>query len=89
MNPKMPRPAAPGRAHRAANSKELPCTFDCQDSEAPNQEQGGDRCLFRTRTHASFTAIPASLLTAATGTARKVPLRACARHSRLTGFGQT
>jgi hypothetical protein len=37
MSPKMPRPAAPGRAHRAANSKELACTFNCQDREDKHQ----------------------------------------------------
>ena len=41
MNPKTPRPAAPGRAHRAASSKELPCTFDCQNSEAVDGHQAG------------------------------------------------
>ena len=34
-----PRPVAPGRAHRAANAKELPCTFNCQNSEAADEHQ--------------------------------------------------
>jgi hypothetical protein len=38
MNPKIPRPPTLA-GHRAANSKELPYTFDCQNSEALNQEQ--------------------------------------------------
>jgi hypothetical protein len=41
MSLKMPHPAAPDRAHRAANSKELPCTFDCQNSEAVDGHQTG------------------------------------------------
>jgi hypothetical protein len=51
MSPRMPRPAAPGRAHRAANSKELPCTFDYQNSEAVDGDQAGlasNRFRFRT-----------------------------------------
>ena len=39
MNPKMPRPGAPGRAHRAANSKELGGTFSSQSSEEASEPQ--------------------------------------------------
>jgi hypothetical protein len=41
MSPKMPRPAAPDRAHRGANTKGLGGTFDCEDSEAVNKHQAG------------------------------------------------
>jgi hypothetical protein len=47
MNPEKPRPAAPGRAHRVANSKELPSTYDCQNSEAADKPQAGP-CRERT-----------------------------------------
>jgi hypothetical protein len=42
MRRKMPRPPTPA-GQRAATSKELPCTFDCQHSETLNQEQDDDR----------------------------------------------
>jgi hypothetical protein len=41
MNPEKPRPEALAGAHRAANSKELPCTFDSQNSEAAGKPQAG------------------------------------------------
>jgi hypothetical protein len=42
MRRKMPRPPTLA-GQRAANSKELPSTFDCQNSETLNQEQEDDR----------------------------------------------
>ena len=39
MDPKMPRPAAPGRAHRATNLKELAGTFDPQISDETGELQ--------------------------------------------------
>src|SRR5712691_8542546 len=49
MNPKMPHPAAPGRAHRAEKSKELSGTFDPQISEEPEELQDSAVPVAQTR----------------------------------------
>ena len=49
MNPKMPRPVAPGRAHRAATSKELGGTFDPEISEEGREPQDYPEPIARTQ----------------------------------------
>jgi hypothetical protein len=49
MTPKKPRPAAPGRAHRAKNSKELGGTFDPQISEETSRPQDGGMPIAQAR----------------------------------------